>query len=434
MADRRQQKTATSEANRPRIDEWRVAYAVLIVVTAALLAFKVNSILSPLLVYAVLIGLLTPYAGTRRHFLIVVTATVVITIWLLVTLGSLLAPFILALALAYMLDPAVDALERRRLPRAAAIGLLAIPALAVFAVIIFFGIPELVRQVEALIERTPEALQRLGESMTRLREWLRDVRIPLLPEFEPLRDIPLLNPERLREYLAQRQARILEGGVAALLGMRRGVAAIFTVLGYLVLTPILLVYLLRDFDRIKAQAASLIPPPRRVRMLGFFREYDRLLSRFVRGQVIEATLVGVLTWLGLFVLGFPYSGLVGVVAGVFNLVPYLGLLVSIVPVVIISLLSGSVLASLLKAAIVFGVVQFIDGSVTGPRIVGSSVGLHPVWVMLALTIGGFALGFVGLLLAMPGAVLIKLLAAEGMQRYKSSRVFRSGEAAPTGES
>ena len=411
-----------------------MVYAVLIVAAASLLAWKVNSILSPLLVYAVLIGLLTPYSGTRRHFLMVVAATVLILIWLLTTLGSLLAPFILALAVAYMLDPAVDALERHRVPRTLAILLLAIPALAVFALILFFGIPELVRQIEALIGRTPEALQQLSENLTRLRGWLRDVRIPFLPEFEPLRDIPLLDGDRLREYLAQRQARILEGGVAALLGVRRGVAAVFTVVGYLILTPILVVYLLRDFDHIKAQAASLIPPPRRPRMLGFFREYDRLLSRFVRGQVIEATLVGVLTWVGLMVLGFPYSGLVGVVAGVFNLVPYLGLIVSIVPVVIISLVSGSVLASLLKAAVVFAIVQFIDSSVTGPRIVGSSVGLHPVWVMLALAVGGFALGFVGLLLAMPGAVLIKLLVSEAMQMYRGSRVFRSGEAAPTGES
>jgi predicted PurR-regulated permease PerM len=135
-------------------------------------------------------------------------------------------------------------------------------------------------------------------------------------------------------------------------------------------------------------------------------------------------IVGVLTWLGLRLVQFPYSGLVGAVAGVFNLVPYLGLIVSIVPVIIIALLSGSVLISLVKAGAVFVVVQLIDSTVTGPRIVGGSVGLHPVWVMLALAVGGFFFGFVGLLLAMPAAVFVKLLLREGVARYRSSRVFQ----------
>jgi predicted PurR-regulated permease PerM len=121
------------------------------------------------------------------------------------------------------------------------------------------------------------------------------------------------------------------------------------------------------------------------------------------------------------------SGLVGAIAGLFNLVPYLGLIASILPVVIIALLSGSILASLLKAGIVFAIVQFIDGSITGPRIVGESVGLHPVWVMLALAVGGFAFGFAGLILAMPAAVLIKLLLREAIARYRASNLFRSSE-------
>src|SRR5690606_39532128 len=99
-----------------------------------------------------------------------------------------------------------------------------------------------------------------------------------------------------------------------------------------------------------------------------------LLSRFLRGQVLAASIVGILTWSGLLIVGFPFSGLVGAIAGVFNLVPYLGLVASIIPVIIIALFSGSFIGSLLKAGIVFAIVQFIDGSITGPRITGSSVG------------------------------------------------------------
>jgi predicted PurR-regulated permease PerM len=212
--------------------------------------------------------------------------------------------------------------------------------------------------------------------------------------------------------------------LGTLLGIGRGVGAALTILGYVVLTPVLMVYLLRDFDRITSRVAGLIPLQKRERFTSLAREYDNLLSRFLRGQLVAAAIVGVLTWLGLMIAGFPNSGLVGVVAGVFNIIPYLGLVVSIIPVVIISLVSGSVLGSLLKAGIVFAIVQFIDGSVTGPRIVGDSVGLHPVWVILAIAVGSFFYGFVGLLLAMPGAVLIKLLIRESLARYRQSRVFQ----------
>jgi predicted PurR-regulated permease PerM len=154
------------------------------------------------------------------------------------------------------------------------------------------------------------------------------------------------------------------------------------------------------------------------------REFDNLLSRFLRGQLIEAILVGILTWLGLLILHVPYAGLVGVVAGIFNLIPYLGLVVSIIPVLIIALLSGHFVSIIARAGIVFFIVQLIDGSITGPRIVGGSIGIHPVVVILALAVGSFFFGFVGLLLAMPAAILIKLLARDAIVRYKRSALYR----------
>ncbi len=410
------------EAAGPR-DEWRLLYAVVVVAAAGLLAFSVRSVLSPVVLYFVLLALLRPYAGTRGHATILTVATVLLAIWLLTELGGLLAPFVLAFALAYILDPAVDRLEGRRVARGLAIAMLAVPVLAGVALLIGFGVPAIAGQVEGLIEQTPQALQRISDWAAALRTRLGTVRIPFLPEFDPLQDIALLNPDRLAEMIRQRQSSLLEGGAAAILGVGRGVGVVVAVLGYVVLTPVVLFYLLRDFDRIRTRAVNLVPPARRERWLAFLREYDRLLSRFLRGQVVAAAIVGVLTWLGLWLVGFPYPAVVGMTAGVFNLVPYLGLLVSVIPVVVISLVTGNVLVSLLKAGLVFAVVQFIDGSVTGPRIVGESVGLHPVWVMLALAVGGFFFGFVGLLLAMPAAVLIKLWAGVALEAYRSSKLY-----------
>ena len=135
--------------------------------------------------------------------------------------------------------------------------------------------------------------------------------------------------------------------------------------------------------------------------------------------------------MGLAILGVPSALLIGVIAGLCNLVPYIGMAISIVPALIVALTMPSPLDGLLRVGGVFVVVQFIDGSVTGPRIVGGSVGLHPVVTMLALAFGGAVLGFAGLLLAVPLAVLFKMLGARLLERYRASGLY-AGASAPGG--
>ena len=194
-------------------------------------------------------------------------------------------------------------------------------------------------------------------------------------------------------------------------------------LGYVVVTPVGTFYLLKAWPRLTGKVEELVPPVRRADLFGFLGEYDLLLGRYVRGQLTEATLVGMLTGGALALLGFPGALLVGVIAALGNLIPYIGLPLSIIPGVLFALVSGAILPSLLKLGAVFFVVQFIDGSITGPRIVGGSVGLNPVWVMIALVLCGSLLGFVGLLVAVPLAVLVKLLAQRALARYHESPLY-----------
>ena len=114
----------------------------------------------------------------------------------------------------------------------------------------------------------------------------------------------------------------------------------------------------------------------------------------------------------------------GVTVAVLGVVPYLGLVVSLIPAIILALISDSVGVSLLKVAIVYGVAQGLEGAVISPRIVGESVGLHPVWILLALALGGFYFGFVGLLIGVPIAVAIKLLLKRGVERYRRSALYK----------
>jgi predicted PurR-regulated permease PerM len=138
--------------------------------------------------------------------------------------------------------------------------------------------------------------------------------------------------------------------------------------------------------------------------------------------------MGLITGAGLALLSFPHAGMLGLLVAVFNVVPYLGLVLSLVPALFLALVSGSVGTSLLKVAVVYGAAQVLEGAVISPRVVGDSVGLHPVWVLLALAVGGFYFGFVGLLISVPAAVGVKLLAVRGVARYRTSELFR-GEGA-----
>jgi predicted PurR-regulated permease PerM len=412
--------------------EWPAIYSVVVILTAAAFLLSVRVVLSPIIVYLVLLLLISPWSGTRLHLLTVTAATFLIGVWLLKTLGGLLAPFILAFVLAYILDPMVDRLQRRGMPRAVAVAALTVPVLVALILALVFGVPAVVQQVQALIEQLPAALQRGVDWLQALRTRVLAGQIPLLRGEAFARALESFSPERVAAYIDQQQAVLAGRAWGAFLGVGKGVGIVLSILGYVVLTPVLTIYLLIDFDRLSERAQALIPRDKRATWLPFLAEYNFLLSRYLRGQMLAALIAGVLTWLGLWALGFPYPALVGAVAGVFNLVPYLGLVVSAVPAILISLLSGNILGSLLKAGIVFGVVQTLDSSIVGPRIVGGSVGLHPVWVILALAVGSFFFGFVGLLLAMPAAVFIKLIARAAVERYKQSHVFE-GDLKPEGE-
>lgn len=394
--------------------------------TLALLGFylySVRSVLTPFVLLPAVVLAATPWAGTREHLIFVVVCSVVGLLWAVETAGFLLAPFILALVIAYILNPLVSLVQRRRVPRGLAILFVAAPGLVVVVLALVFGLPALGDELTRLAGELPQAISRLAQWIESNRNHLANMEVPLLPSGFLQHWANTYDPARLAALLESQQQQIIQHAWSAVLGIGRGVGAVITILSYLILTPILSFYLLRDWGRLQARLKELIPAGAE-HVLDFAHEYDRLLSHYFRGQLLEATFVGTATGVGLLVLGFPYAGVVGAVAGLFNFVPYVGLLVSLVPAIVISLLSGAVLASLGKVAIVFATVQLIDGSVTGPRIVGGSVGLNPVWIMLALALGSFFFGFVGLLLAVPGAVLVKLLLSEGVRRYERSSLYR----------
>lgn len=405
-----------------RLQIWRVLQAIVALFVFGLLVFGVQELLNPFVLFLILLIVLIPFRRAPGYVLLVSVAAILTMYWLLATTGFLLAPFVLGFGLAYVLDPLVDALVERRVARSLAIVLLALPVVGAGVAAVLFGIPALVGQIDELVQAAPELVALVGDWLSGIREFV--VGIPGVDE-DVVPDLANLDPEEIVAFLQERREQLASGTWRGVLGLGRGLGSAATVAGYVFLTPILTFYLLRDYDGILARLRGLLPRSREAGVVEFAREYDVLLSRYLRGQLTVALIIGVLTGTLLLVVQFPYAFLLGALAGVMGLIPFLGLVLSIIPAVIIALVSGSVLWSLAKVAFVYGLVQILDSGIISPRVVGDSVGLHPVWIVLALSVAGFFFGFVGLLISVPAAVGVKLVMVRGLERYRSSELYES---------
>lgn len=404
---------------------WRIAQAAVLVLAGGFFLYSLRGLLNPFLLYCVFIALLIPFRGVRGHALMVTVATVLAALWVLDTAGSLLAPFFLAFVLAYILDPVADRISAHpRIGRTLAIFLLLVPFLAAGGLAIVFAVPEIVQQVRALIGETPRALNTFTTWLYGLTPSTLGFDIPFLDEAALLARVQSIDGQMVTDFLESRRADLTQRAWATVLGLGRGFGTLATVLGYLVLTPVLMFYLLRDYDRIVARVGRLIPGRIRPGATSFLRDYDELLSRYLRGQVSASLLTGAVTWLGLLIVGFPYAFLLGATVAVLGVVPYLGVAVSLIPAFVLALVSDAIGLSLIKVVAVYGVAQALESTVISPRIVGESVGLHPVWIVLSLSLGGFFFGFAGLLIGVPLAVGVKLLLGRGLERYRNSELYK----------
>lgn len=398
-------------------------------VVLAFFLWGLGDVLNPFLLYAALVGVLLPFRGTAVFRPVVATAGALTGIWLLKELGFLLAPFVLAVVGAYVLNPVVRALAARRPlrrlggtdgsgrgARTAAVAVIAVPIAGAVTALVLWGVPWILQEANALARRAPEALAWIADRLSRLEarlERMRFVGFDGSEWAERIADVDVVG------FVQERSAALAEAAWTGVLGLGRGIWSVLTILGYLVLTPVVGFYLLRDWDRFVAGARDLVPPARS-EWIGFAEEYDRLLAAYLRGQVTVSLIVGSLTAAGLLLVQFPFAIFLGVIVAVFNIVPYLGLVLSLIPAVGIALASGTVGASLLKVAIVYTIAQSLESAVISPRIVGESTGLHPVWILFAIALGGFFFGFVGLLIAVPVAVGVKLTVVRAVARFRAA--------------
>ena len=337
--------------------------------------------------------------------------------WLVWRLGPVLTPFVLAALLAWMGDPLVDRLEASGRSRNAAVAL-------VFTLMVLFLVLALVILVPMVVAQ----VRTLGESLPGYRDWLLQ---PAMPWLEARTGIDIdarLAPARMLDLVREHSERA--GGIAATaLGVvSRSGAAMLTWIANIVLLPVITFFFLRDWDRMVARAASMIPRDHVDTVTRLARESSDVLGGFLRGQFLVMVILGAMYGVGLWLVGLELGLLIGIIAGLFTFIPYVGPATGIILGLIAALVQFGDWQHLAGVAVVFGLGQLVESYWLTPKLVGDRIGLHPVAVIFAVMAGGVLFGFVGMLIALPAAAVGNVLLRFAHERYTASRLY-AGRAA-----
>lgn len=349
-------------------------------------------------------------SGTKSWWLIAAGLLLVVMIHLL---KPILTPFLVGALIAYLGDPLVDRLETYRLNRTVSVCIVFTAMVALLSSVTLLMAPLLGRQWESLLNRLPELI------IYAQQEWL-----PWLQQRFDLPDINLPINE-LKAKLAEHWRQAGNVIVMAMQHVSKSSVALLTFFANLFLIPVVSFYLLRDWDILIAKIRDSLPrsvEPVVVKLAG---DCDEVLSAFLRGQLMVMLSLGFIYTAGLMMMGLELALLVGTVAGLSSVVPYMGFIVGICVATFAAWFQFHEWLPLLYVALVFGVGQMLEGTVLTPLLVGDKIGLHPVAVIFAIMAGGQLAGFVGILLALPVAAIIMVLLRYAHQQYRASDLYTS---------
>src|SRR5580698_3506865 len=341
------------------------------------------------------------------------SAVLAVFVGLLWLLSPILLPFVLGMAIAYLLDPLNRRLTRRGMSRAFASFIILAAFVLAFVLLLLLITPPLMRQLSSFIDNAPGYAQRLQALVSDPNHpWLKRV---------------------VGDNLASGSAGdIMNQAMGYLTGVLGSLwakgQALLSIFSLLIITPVVAFYLGCDWDRIVRTVDQLIPLDQRETVRKLAREIDASISAYVHGQSAVCLILGSYYAVGLSLAGLNFGFLIGVVGGLISFVPYVGSLTVLVVSLAIAVAQFS--PEWVHILVIVGIVlvgQFFEGNVLSPKLVGHSVGLHPVWLMFALFAFGYLFGFVGLLLAVPLATAAGVLIRFAVRRYRESPIFTGGE-------
>lgn len=321
-------------------------------------------------------------------------------------LGNVILPFVLGGAVAYCLDPIADRLERLGFSRVLATVTITLSAVVIFVLATLLVVPALVEQLIGLVEIAPQLVSDLSNFVT--------------TKFPELRDGDSQLSQSLASVAVSLQSRVGE----VLNGVLSSAASLVNLVVLLVLVPVITFYLLLDWDRMVAKIDRLLPRDHAPVLRRLMAEINQTLASFIRGQGMVCLILGIFYAGSLMLVGLQFGLVVGSLAGLVTFIPYVGALFGGVLAIGLALYQfwgewvwvGAVAAIFMSG-------QFVEGNILTPKLVGSSIGLHPVWLIFALSAFGTLFGFVGLLVAVPLAAAIGVVVRFGLAQYQDSLLY-----------
>lgn len=326
-------------------------------------------------------------------------------VWLL---KDMLAPFVVGMAIAYLLDPIVAKLTKRlNVPRWSAVSLVLLVFTTCLVVIGITILPFIIDEISNFYKNLPYYTDKLVEFIQPLVEGV-------------LERVNSSDIDQVKEQVGSNIGTFFSGVGDVVNQLWTSGLALIDVVSFLIITPVVAFYLMLDWPKIKKIIDDLLPRQHLKTIRGLFTEFDRTLSGFIRGQTMVCLFLGVFYAVGLTLAGLNFGVAIGFMAGILSFIPYVGSFFGLLASVGVALVQFDGLTMPLVIAAIFFAGQAIEGNVLTPRWVGQKVGLHAVWVIFALMAGGSLLGFTGLMLAVPLAALIGVMVRFTVKWYKGS--------------
>lgn len=355
----------------------------------------------------------------KTRFSLIATIAIAAFIFALYLLKTVTIPILIAVILAYLLDPLIDRLETYKIDRSTAILLLTFITVFFLLIAALIILPAIEGEIKTAVNKLPayiEVLQK--EALPKIEHIISKV-LPGKPL--DLSSIIAEGESALSKAPIDLWKSLLSGMTSTLKGT---LSLIISLIGAMII-PLYLFYILKDFDSFKEKIMSIIPPRNRANVLEKARETDEVLSAFIRGQMMVCLILAILYATGLVVIGIDLAILIGLLSGALFIIPYLGTLIGLLLASTIAYLQFHDINHLLYVAALYGAVQILEGFIITPKIVGEKVGLHPLAVILSVIIAGELFGFLGILLAVPAAAVLKIFASSAEEQYRQSKFFKA---------
>ncbi|NQZ14416.1 MAG: AI-2E family transporter [Alphaproteobacteria bacterium] len=324
---------------------------------------------------------------------------------------GVLTPFVLGIAIAYLLEPVVGILIKLKLPRIAAVLLILLSFFIFVAGVLAFAGPPLAREAAGLAESIPGYVDQFVEFLT---PYLTSAQEKFGGDYV----------ENLKTFLQSNAGKVIQvtGGVAS--GLASGGQAVVGFLTTVLLTPLVAFFMMQEWPRVTAWINDLIPREKERMIKDLLSQMNAKVSGFVRGQITVAFFLAVINAEAHTIADLNYGFLIGISAGVLSIIPMVGSFFGLFVSLIVAWFQAGELSYVGIIAAIFVAGQIIEGNILSPKIIGDSVGLHPLWIIFALMAGGSLFGILGMLLAVPVAAVIGVLVSFAILQYKASPLYK----------